>query len=609
MNHGLLASDTELAQLRDRLGRAPFNRIYETLRKRCAMLLETKPIAETDWRMGYERGQWHAATNAAASAQGRILDLAVAHHIDSNPAFKDRAIEELRSLAGWSTWVDPAHKDMAADLCTAEAAVGVAVGLDWLGQEMTEPDRLRCVKALRERAIKPYLAAVQAGAFWYNCYHNWNAVVNAGVGMAALLLADEEPTAQTAVERAKTGLQNFFGALGREGGWDEGLGYWGYAMRYVLLFGEALEHVSKNGGIFHHRGMDNTGLFPVYFSPHGKAISFGDLPVMPAHGSLYLLVKHFGLKEVAWWLDRYAFRHDISTTGYSDAGLALLFRPLDWEDEPTPDLHPVKAFNEIGWAAIADQWPSPHMYAALKTGDLAANHAQLDMNSLQVMIDGEVLLNDPGSPEFTREYFDPESRYGFYEVQPTAHNTLVLGDRGHRIDASGSIIEAQDEPGFRWIAGEGGQCLGDDVAFVRHVVMPIGEKDLGEMIVVLDEVHDVVPEKAILAWHTAGEVTFNADGLTGTIQGQQAMLHFAFLSPLALMAGVKEKSIGQRTDRCLHVTSAANANQLIVSVFSRKPLTKAKLKILRGDVTLAATGLSLHWKASRRYLKLDSVKI
>lgn len=608
MKRGLLASETELAQLHEHLGRSPFNRIYDTLRKRCSLLLETKPIAETAWRSAYEQGQWHPATAAAASAQGRIFDLAIAHHIDRNGAYRDRAVEELKSLLNWSTWVEPAHKDMAADLCTAEACTAVAVGLDLLAEEMSEPDKLRCIRALRERGFKPYVQAVQGGAFWYSCYHNWNAVVNGGIGLAALLLADEEPLAKNVVEKARLGLNGFFNALGREGGWDEGLGYWGYAMRYLLLFGEALDHVGHDGSIFHHRGMDTTGLFPVYFAPHGQPISFGDLPVCPAYGTLYLFVKRYGLKEMAWWLDRYAFRHDIVNTGYSDAGLALLFRPIDWENEPAPDLHPVKAFNEIGWAAMADKWPTPSMYAALKTGDLSANHAQLDMNSLQVMVDGEVLLNDPGNPELTRDYFQPESRYGFYEVQPAAHNTLMVGDRGHRIDAVGSIIEAQDAPEFRWIAGDGGLCMGDDVQFIRHVVMPIADNGQGEMIVVLDEVRSAAPEKVTAAWHTSGTVQFNADSLSGVIQGQVAKLHFAFVSPAQITAGQAEKPLGKRVDRCIRLSATSSANLILISIFSRQKVGKAKLKTVRGDVVLMIDKVKLYWKASRRYLKLESVE-
>lgn len=611
MKRGLLATERELTGLRDRVGRKPFDHIYDTLRKRCALILESQPITETMWRSAHQQGRWGAATAAVASLQGRIFDLLVCHRVDPNSAYRDRALEELKNLVGFSTWVDPSHNDLSADLCTGEACATVAVALDWLAEELTEADRLRCVRVLREKGLQPYLAAVKAGAFWQSCYHNWNAVVNGGVGLAALLLSDEEDAAEAALAKAKAGLENFFNALGREGGWDEGLGYWGYAMRYLLLFGEGLSRASGDSHVFHQRGMDATGLFPIYFSPHGLAVSFGDMPLAPAWGVFYLLVKHFGIKEVAWWLDRYGFRHGLVTSGYSDAGLALLFRPLDWEHQPAPDLHPVKVFNEIGWAAVADRWPAPNLYAALKSGDLSAHHAQLDMNSVQIVCDGEILLHDPGSPEYSREYLSPEGRYDFYEVQSRAHNTVTLGDRGHRIDAVGSIVEAQDAPAYRWVAADGGAALGEDVHFVRHLVMPVVEPTrAGRMIVVLDEIHNVVPEPIQASWHTAGGVDLKRRLKSGVIAGGSSSLHFALAASCAFKLSSGRHALSKRRDdRSVVVSTPAVSQAVIAAVFAAEPLGKPQLKrSARGDVTLRAGVLQLHWRASPGYLQLDSIK-
>ena len=77
MKRGLLATKTEFAGLRGRLGRKPFDHLYETLRKRCALVLESQPITETMWRSAYQQGRWGAATSAVASLQGRIFDLVI----------------------------------------------------------------------------------------------------------------------------------------------------------------------------------------------------------------------------------------------------------------------------------------------------------------------------------------------------------------------------------------------------------------------------------------------------------------------------------------------------------------------------------------------------
>lgn len=609
MRRGILASREELRQLRDRIPRKPFDNIYDFLRKRCSLILESSPITETNWRVMSSGGSYAAGVLAARSTQGRVIDLLVAHHIEPNAAFRDRAIEELKLLAGWSQWFDPSHGEGLADLCTAEAATAAVIGLDWLWEDLSEPDRLRVLHAIRHKAIEPYMKAVAAGAWWYNCYHAWNAVVNSGCGLAGLALSDELPLAGECYKQAMRGLRSFFSALGREGGWDEGLGYWGYALRYVLLLGEAAGRTLDDHSIFHSRGIDTTGYFPIYFTPNGQPASFGDMPSAPLLGTMYLLVKHFGQREVTWWLDTYAFHRDVTVADWSAAGLAMLFRPIDAELPSSPDLRPLKVFNEIGWAAIADAWPRPRMYVAAKTGDLAAHHSQHDMNCVQIQVNGEMLLTDLGHGTYSREYFS-DARQGFYEVQACAHNTATVGGRDHRLDAQGSIIEAQTDANYRWVACDAGVACGELVHYVRHVIMLVSPgRQEGQGIIVLDE---LMPrgERVDLFWHTMGRIAFDLKTLSGSITGQQSRLFMTVASNVALHAKQETRTIGPaKSDSILQLTSPPTSRVMIATVFTQEPLS-GKLEIKRastGEVRLRGNGIDLHFRGLRRHLQLDRV--
>ncbi len=607
MNRGLLATREELSQLRERTGHSPFDSIYEALCRRCALVLAAKPITETDWRTHHAQGTWGSALSAARSCQGRIFDLIICHHIDPNTAYRDRAVEELKSLVKWSTWQDPCYPTDKADLCVAECSATVAVGLDWLSEDLSEVDRLRCLHALREKAVTPYIEAVAESAWWYTCYHNWNAVVNSGCGLGALALADEDPHAAEAVRKARKGLKHFFDALGREGGWDEGIGYWGYAMRYLLLFGEAVDRQCADRSIFRQRGMESTGLFGVYFSPRGHSTSFGDSPTVPLYGTLYALAKRYGLKEVCWWLDRHGLHRDASTTGWSDAGLSLLFRPVDMKSELMPDLAPVKVFNEIGWAAICDQWPDPGLYASVKTGDLSANHSHLDMNSIQIQVDGETLLADLGNPPFSPAYFSPR-KFTFYEAQAQAHNTLIVGKADQQIDGQGQIVEAQEGDNYRWVAANAGSALGENVRFNRHVLMLVASpRKAGHAIIVLDEITTALPEEVQAHWHTFGKLALSDHA--GTIVGLQSGLHFRVGANVAVACKQEAHKLGSLTESVLRITCKATTRLVLVTAFSREPVGKISLSVTsRGNVTLKCAGTKIHFKGSRRHLKLDGVQ-
>jgi len=593
-----------LSSLRERVSRKPFDQIHDALQHRCELILETAPIDESKWRLHQQQGVPAAAMQAARTTQGRIMDLLVSHHVDPNPAYRDRAAEELRNLVNWTVWSDPTHKDLSVDLCTAEAAVAVVVGLDWLWEDLPETDRLRAVQALRHRAVEAYQQAVRDKAWWYDCYHSWNAVVNSGCGLAALALSEEEPAAQKAYRTARDGLQKFFNALGREGGWDEGVAYWGYAMRYVLLLAEASARVLDDQSLYHTRGMDATGLFPVYFTPNGHAAGFGPERAEPLFGTFYLLGRHFGLPETTRWLDTYGFHRDAAAAGWASAGLGLLFRPVDADVRTKCDLLTTKVFHEIGWAALADHWPTPGLYAAVRAGDLSAHSSAHNMNAVQLQVNGELILCDSGNghivPADAEDLDEP--------ARARSHNTLIVAGRDHQLDARGAIVEAQGGKNYRWVACDSGGACGENVSFVRHVVMlvePAAQK--GRAVVVVDEIVNGVPETVELFWHTRGRVLLDAASRAGVIEGRNGPTYFGLASTVktSLRTGGEESNGRQ----ILAMTGGVADRAQFVSVFARAPVTKLQVKPTASGLRISFGGSSLEFKDSRRRLQVQNVKL
>jgi hypothetical protein len=612
MRRGILASRDELHSLRRRVGRKAFVGMYEALRRRCALILESAPMTEARWRTLWAQGHWGSALQAARAVQGRVLDLLIAHHIDPNTAYRDRSIEELKGLASWSTWVDPCHNHVPADLCTAEAAVAVVVGLDWLWEDLSAADRERLLAAISAKAIGPYMQGVKQGAFWSNCYHHWNAVVNGGIALAALALADEDGRARKAYDAARGNLGRFFAALGRDGGWDEGTGYWGYGMRYVLLLAEAARRLEDDQTLLHSRGMDATGVFPIYFTPNGQPASFGDFASVPLLGTFYLLAEHFGRREMTWWLDTYAFHRDVSTMGWSAAGLAMLFRPPRARTPRKLDLKCVKVFPGIGWAALADRWPRPTFYVAAKTGDLSANHSQRDMNSIQLQVDGEMLLMHLGHAPYSREYLS-SARGEFYEVQACAHNTVVVAEADHQIDAHGRVVDSRNTPDFRYVACDAEGACGENTRFVRHVVMVVDRaSQTGRMLLVLDDLTNGVPERVETFWHTPGRIDLDARALKGTIVGRSAALHFALASTEKAAAFASSYPVNhRRRDNVLRLSAGVVGRALTASVFSRRKISGrvAISEDLLGGVRVSAGRVEVEFAQPGRDLKVRSVNV
>ena len=620
MRRGILATREELRSLHRLIGQQPYDVIYETLKRRCSLILETNPVTEAQWRSLGQQGATDPALVAARTTQGRILDLLVAHHIEKNDAYLSRAKEELHNLISWTAWVEPLHRkciDVAAnksedhaDLCTAEAAVAAVVALDWLWEDISDDERTCVLQAIRTKALEPYRNTVAQQVSWYNTYSHANAVINSGCGLAALALGDDDPDAKKTYKLARAGLRRFFDALGREGGWDEGIGYWGFAMRYLLLVGEAARRLDDDMTILHERGMDTTGLFPIYFSPNGQAVCFGDNPNVPLYGTFYLLVKHFGMKDVTWWLDNYSFRRDVSSAGWSAAGLALLFRPDDAVCPDKPHLDTMKVYHEIGWAAMADQWPRPDMYVAAKTGDMAASHSQHDMNSIQMQVAGEMLLSNLGRPP-RGELFETQPSAELYEVSARAHNTIVVAKRDHLLDAQGSIIESNSSSNHRYLAMDSAGACGDGVQFIRHVLMVVDPKShVGEMVCVLDELESATPETLELLWHTRGQLERSEGRTGGVIRGKMAAVQFAIAATVRFeLTDESHKLASRRTDTVLRATAGVVGKAYFASAFSRKKIAgELTVEQTADGVNIAFGKTSIVFARGKRHLVLDSVK-
>ncbi len=604
MRRGILAGRSELEALSDKLTQSAFEPIYETLQQRCDLILEAAPIAERQWRTFWLQGRRGAAVQAARTTQGRIMDLLVAHHIDSNLAYRDRAIEELKNITHWTTWTDPSNQSLDVDLATAEAALAAVVGLDWLWEDLQEADRQSIIDAIRLKAIKPYLASVANKAWWYDCYHHWNAVINAGCGLAGLALDDEDQGAET-FSLACKGLEHFFDVLGKEGGWDEGTGHWGYAMRYLLLLAEATHRAYDDEKFFTRRGMDHTGLFPIYFTPNGRPAGFGSSAV-PLYGTFYLLPKHHDLPEVTWWLDTYCFHRDVTTSSFSAAGLAMLFRPADAPLSQDVALEPVKVFSEIGWAAMADAWPRPKMYVAVKTGDLSAHNSRRDMNSLQIQVNSEMLLaQHSNGPEGAL----PESDE-FYDVHARAYNTIVVAERDHQLDALGTITASACGKNHRWVCCNANYACGGNVRFFRHVVMVLGKAGASRAVVVLDEITNPIAERVDLFWHGRGEIDLDSTLPKGLIRGSRSDLHFAIAGSHVMRTWTEDHKFSARyTDHVIWTTTQIEGTGMLVSYFANEPIKNMPtLEIAKdGSVCIEVDLGKLHFATGPEHLALADV--
>ena len=408
------------------------------------------------------------------------------------------------------------------------------------------------------------------------------------------------------------GLRHFFDALGREGGWDEGTGYWGYAMRYVLLLAEAARRTMDDQRLLHMRGMDATGAFPVYFTPNGQAASFGDNPAVPLFGALYLLVKHYGQNEIGWWLDHFAYRQDVVVGGWSSAGLGLLFRPIDAEITKPQRTGPREGLprDRLG----GNGRPLARAGLLRRRQDrrpvrqpLAARHELHPAPGRR-----RDAADRPRPRPLQPGLFLRRARRVLH-VQARSHNTLMVGQRDHQIDAQGEIVEAGGGVDYRYLACDAETACGDDVHFVRHLVMILDAKgQKAHTLVVLDELTGKQAEALDLFWHSLGQIDLNSSLKCGSIAGQKSCVYFALAATTSESVVTLEQHPlqPQQTESIIHLKTALRGKAFVASVFSPRPWPRpSKSAPPPAAIHVKAGPLSLQFKTRKRHLQLEVVTL
>ncbi|EIP99799.1 Heparinase II/III-like protein [Opitutaceae bacterium TAV1] len=362
------------------------------------------------------------------------------------------AIErEIAAILDEPSWAVPAHtahrKDWAdsrdfIDLAATARAWDLALADYLLGNRLAPATRVRIRAETRSRIFTPYLERIRSGDprdfWWMNGDNNWNAVCNAGVLGAALLLSDDAtdasgkpfPGGTTRQERAGIiaafeALTPFFIAgFGDDGFCHEGLAYWNYGYGHYTL-GAELVRLATGGRIdllagekqkriatFDVRWQLADGLYPTFGDawsdarPSGWLHDFatlryggsGGLTGLPAAGKL---LPHHGL------------------------GSFLFVAPFDLAlPRPTPDGTEASAITQNSLCPPLRDWfpdggalivrsasgadaagSNPHLAAALKGGHNGQPHNHNDLGSFIVSVDGEVVLADPGADDYVKDTF------------------------------------------------------------------------------------------------------------------------------------------------------------------------------------------------------------
>jgi len=224
----LFFTESEETEIRERFESDPLlQAVFTYIRASSDILLEQPPLERE--KIG------RRLLSVSRYCLQRVEYLAFTYRMTRHEPYLRRAEEEMLAAASFEDW-NPSHF-----LDVAEMTAALAIGYDWLYNDLSPETRSAVKAALLDKGLRPSMAVTRG---WVNGNNNWNQVCHGGSVMGALALLEDEP--ELAVQITARAIANVPRAMHEyepDGVYPEGPSYWEYGTSYNVLLIAALESV------------------------------------------------------------------------------------------------------------------------------------------------------------------------------------------------------------------------------------------------------------------------------------------------------------------------------------------------------------------------------
>ncbi len=386
----------------------------------------------------------------------RLFYLSYAWRMTNDKKYLERAEKEMLSISAFSDW-NPSHF-----LDVAEMTMALAIGYDWLYNELSANSRSIIKEAILKKGMEPSLNPKYNS--WLRAEHNWNQVCNAGMTYGALAIYEDEPElARNIINRAIKTIVLPMQDYGPDGAYPEGYGYWGYGTSFNVMFISAVEKAfGKDFGLSQKPGFLKTaGYLENMTGPSGNSFNFSDAG---AGGGIQPAMFWFAskLKDPSLlWVERSRL---INSDPASHLKNRLLPAIMLWSGGiGINNIAPPKATMWVGKgkvpvALMRTSWTdTAAIYVAVKGGSVSVNHAHMDIGSFIMEADGVRWAMDFGAQEYESleskgiQLFgrtQDAQRWTVFRYTNLVHNTLTVNGQHQRVTGNAPITGSSSSPDF-----------------------------------------------------------------------------------------------------------------------------------------------------------------
>jgi Heparinase II/III-like protein len=421
----LIILDQEIITIRSTIEKDPIaSKLFQVFKTRAEEMLRS-------------RGPQYSTTGEGALTEARLAlkrftTFAAMYRLTGDDRYCKQARAEMLQVCTFPDWGPSNFLDVA------EVTASMAIGYDWLFEQINETDRKIIRDAIVKLGLDPGIAQYKGEGWWRLANSNWNFVCNSGLTMGALAIAEDEPVrAEKIIACAVISTPLAMNTFEPDGGWPEGPMYWTYGTRYAVYLLSSLQSaLGTDFGLSSSAGLSETGFFRIHSeSPTGECFNYADSETEVGRGAQM------------FWLSR-RFRQpvfagaELHIADIFPEMFHLLFYTPDHVTPAVAKLPLNKMFEGVNVACMRSSWADPKAaYIGFKGGDNKAHHAHLDLGTFVFDAAGFRWACDLGPDSYDLPGYFGEKRWNYYRTRTEGHNTLTISNGNQNRDATAKIIE------------------------------------------------------------------------------------------------------------------------------------------------------------------------
>lgn len=434
----LFLDDSKIPALQNKINNNKIlNSIYDSILKSTDKILLQDPVDRAI--------QGRRLLGKSRTCLNRMTRLCLMYRLSKDKKLLKRAEKEMLAVAEFKDW-NPSHF-----LDVGEMTAALAIGYDWLYNDLSIESRKKIRKAIIEKGLK---AGEGNNLFWVNKTHNWNPVCHGGLILGSLAVMEDEPDlAAKIIERALINLPLAIEEYAPDGGYQEGPSYWSYGTSFTILLIDALQTalgtdfgLSKIEGFLKtpHYYLHTTGPTGLYYNYSDCGSKGGLSP------SMFWFANRLNDPSLLFWEVK---KLDLISNRSRLLPMLLIWSP-EFDEISEPRITHWSAAGNTPIALLRSDWNKNAIYLGIKGGSPLTNHAHMDIGSFVIDAGGQRWAWDLGSQDYHSlekiglDLWNKEQeseRWDVFRLNNFSHNTLVVNGNKQLVNEFSHITAFSSE--------------------------------------------------------------------------------------------------------------------------------------------------------------------